>query len=103
MHCFVRFEPQPGKEAAFRDEMLRVVEPTRGEIGCLAIRAFESIRQPTVFTIHSEWVDEGAFELHARLPHTVRFLEAAKKLLTQGVNGLRTREIGRGVGAADGV
>jgi len=26
---------------------------------------------------YSEWVDEAAFELHAALPHTVRFFAAA--------------------------
>lgn len=66
---------------AFRKELLRVAEPTRTEIGCLAIRVFESLRDPLVFAIHSEWVDEAAFELHAQLQHTVRFLGAAEELL----------------------
>ena len=83
---------------AFRAELLRVLAPTRAEAGCLAIRIFESLREPFVFAIHSEWVDEAAFELHARLPHTVRFLEAAKELLTHPVEGLRSREIQGSVG-----
>ena len=83
----------------FRGELLRVVDPTRAEIGCLAIHAFESLREPFVFAIHSEWADESAFELHAQLPHTVRFLEAAKKCLTHPVHGLRLLEIGGGAGA----
>ncbi len=93
MHFFVRFEPKPGKEAEFREAMLRNVVPARAEAGCLAIRTFESIREPITFAIHSEWVDEAAFELHAQLPHTMRFLEAAGRLLTHPVQGLRTREI----------
>jgi quinol monooxygenase YgiN len=102
MHFIVRFEPQPGKEAEFRETMLRNLAPTRAEKGCLAIRGFETIREPLVFSIYSEWVDEAAFELHARLPHTVRFLQAAEKLLTHTVQGLRLREIGAGVGASGG-
>jgi quinol monooxygenase YgiN len=98
VHVFVRFEPSPGKELEFREELLRVVEPTRAEIGCLAIHVFESLRAPFAFAIHSEWVDEAAFELHAQLPHTVRFLGAAAKLLPHPVLGLRTREIGGGGG-----
>jgi quinol monooxygenase YgiN len=93
VHCFIRLEPLPGKEKEFREELLRVVEPTRAESGCLAMHVFESLREPFVFTIHSEWADEAAFESHARLPHTVRFLGAAEKLLTHAVHGLRTREI----------
>jgi quinol monooxygenase YgiN len=102
MHFIVRFEPLPGKEDAFREAMLRNLAPTRAETGCLSIRVFESIRPPLVFSIHSEWVDEAAFELHARLPHTVQFLDAAKKLLPQGVNGLRLREIWQDGGASAG-
>ena len=94
VHFFVRFEPLAGKAAEFREELLRVVPVTRGENGCLAIRAFESLREPLVFAIHSVWADEAAFDRHAQLPHTVRFVEAAEKLLTHRVQGLRTREIG---------
>jgi quinol monooxygenase YgiN len=83
----------------FREELFRVVEPTRAEIGCLAIHVFESLREPFVFAIHSQWVDEAAFEFHAQLPHTVRFLGAAKALLSHPVEGLRTLEIGGGAGA----
>jgi quinol monooxygenase YgiN len=99
VHFVVRFEPKPGQEAAFREELLRVVGPTRAETGCLAIHVFESLREPFSFAIHSEWADEAAFELHAQLPHTVRFLSAAKELLTHSVQGLRSREIGGGAGA----
>jgi len=100
MHTFVRFEPLPGKETAFREELLGVIASTQAEAGCLAIHAFEALRQPIVFAIHSEWVDEAAFELHAQLPHTVRFLQAAEKLLTHPVVALRSREIGGGVGSS---
>ena len=93
MHFIVRLEPRPGKAKDFREELLRVVEPSRAEAGCLGIHVFESLREPFEYAIHSEWADEAAFELHARLPHTVRFLEAAKELLTHPVEGLRAREI----------
>lgn len=99
VHFLVRFEPQPGMALQFREELLRVVGPTRAEIGCLAIHVFESLREPLVFAIHSEWVDEAAFEFHAQLPHTVRFLAAAGELLTHPVQGLRSQQIGGGAGA----
>ena len=102
VHFFVRFEPLPEKEMEFREELLRIVEPSRAEPGCLALHVFESLREPFVFAIHSEWVNEAAFELHAQLPHTVRFLGAAKELLTHPVQGLRSREIGGGAGAGAG-
>ena len=93
VHFIVRFEPSLGKEQEFRTELVRVVEATRAEPGCLSIRAFQSLREPLAYAIHSEWADEAAFELHANLPHTVRFLEAGKKCLTHPVQGLRSLEI----------
>ena len=96
IHFLVRFEPLTGMETEFREELLRVVEPTRAEIGCLAIHVLESLREPAGFGIHSEWVDEAAFESHLQLPHTLRFLGAAEKLLTHPVQGLRSLEIGAG-------
>jgi quinol monooxygenase YgiN len=100
VHVITRFEPMPGREAAFREELLRVNRPSRAEIGCLSIHVFESLREPLVFALHSEWVDEAAFELHATLPHTVEFLAAAEALLTHPVQGLRLRQIGGGAGTA---
>jgi len=98
-HFIVSFAPLAGKETAFREELLRVNEPSRAEAGCMAVHVFESVREPIVFALHSEWVDEAAFELHATLPHTVRFLEAANVLLPDPVRGLRLRHIGGGAGA----
>ena len=99
VHFYVRFEPRPGKEMEFRQELLRVIEASRAEVGCLGIHAFESLREPLVFAIRSEWTDEAAFDGHAQLPHTIRFLRAAEDLLTHPVQGLRSRQIGGGAGA----
>jgi len=93
MFFIVRFEPLPGKEEAFRQAMLANLEPSRAEAGCLGIRMFESLREPRTFAIFSEWRDEAAFELHAQLPHTMRFLKAAESLLPHPVKGLRLNEI----------
>lgn len=95
-HFVVRFDPPPAQAAAFRGELLRVAGPTRAEAGCLRYEAFESVGEPCAFAIHSEWVDEAAFEAHSRLPHTMRFVAAAERLLGRPVEGLRGREIGGG-------
>jgi quinol monooxygenase YgiN len=55
--------------------------------------AFESVHEPSVFAIHSEWIDEAAFDLHATLPHTVQFLSAAQKLFGRPIEGLRLRRM----------
>jgi quinol monooxygenase YgiN len=93
VHVFLRLEARLGREAEIREALLRVLEPTRAESGCLSIHAFESIGEPRVFHVHSEWVSEAAFDLHATLPHMVRFLEVAAACLTHPVRGARTRKL----------
>jgi quinol monooxygenase YgiN len=101
MHFVVRFEPRPGCEAAFREVLLRVLEPSRAEPGCLAMQAFASLREPRDFAIHSVWRDEAAFETHSQQPHTVAFVAAAERLLTHPIAGLRGEEIGAADPAVD--
>jgi quinol monooxygenase YgiN len=92
-HFFVHFEPKPGREAEFRDALECVIIPSRKEAGNIALNVFESLREPRTFTIHSEWTDEAAFDLHVSLPHTVLFLHQCKELLTHEFAGSKTREI----------
>jgi len=78
---FTRFHARPKAEAAVEEALREVVPPSRAEAGCLGIHAFHSIRDPQVFYIHSRWKDEAAFDVHAKLPHTVRFIERVESLL----------------------
>lgn len=93
VHFFAQFEPPPDSAEDFRSELLRVVRSPRAAPGCCSIRVFESLRHQPAFAIDSEWEDEAAFKLHTRLPHTLRFLAAAERLLDHPVQGMRTREI----------
>ena len=67
LDIFVRFEPKPGKQGRLADELMLVPEPTRAEPGCVRIHLYESTREPLAYFIHSEWIDEEAFEEHAQV------------------------------------
>ena len=81
LFIFGRFHARAGQETAVASALHEVVAPTREEPGCLSIHAFRSTRDPRLFYIHSGWKDETAFEHHASLPHTVRFIERVTPLL----------------------
>ena len=59
MGGIIRFEPLPGRESAFREELLRVNKPTRAETGCLRIDVFESLQEPFVFAVRSAGRNPG--------------------------------------------
>jgi len=89
IYIFTRFHARSGRESLLEQALCEVVAATRTEAGCLKIHAFRSIRDPQVFYIHSHWQDEAAFDVHAKLPHTVRFIERAEPLLEHEIQAQR--------------
>lgn len=92
--CIIaRFHARPGREEAVSEAMLGGMGPTKEEPGCLSIQHFRGLRDPRLFFIVSRWKDEAAFERHAELPHTVRFLEEVEPLIDNAFDIHRTERI----------
>ncbi len=90
-YVFVRLHARAGEESAVEEALREVTAPSRAEPGCLSFHTFRSMRDPRLFYIHSRWVDEAAFQLHAELPHTVRFLQRVDAQLDQPRDVTRTQ------------
>ena len=71
----VRFHAKEGREEEIAAAMRQAADAVRAEPGCLGIEYFRALRDPQLFYIHSRWVDEAMFQVHASAPHTLRFLE----------------------------
>jgi quinol monooxygenase YgiN len=93
-YVFVRLHARAGEESAVERALREVLGPSRGEQGCLSFHLYRSMRDRGQFYIHSRWTDEAAFQKHAELPHTVRFLERVDALLDQPREVTRTEMIG---------
>lgn len=94
LDVFVRLRAREGEELAVEEALLEVMRPTREEAGCVNIYAFRSTRDPRLFYIHSQWVDEAAFQTHAGLLHTKAFRERVDALLEEPLEVTRTERIG---------
>jgi len=90
LFVFVRLHAGAGQEGAVSAAIGEVIGPSREEPGCLAIGAYRSTRDPLLFYIQSRWADEAAFEIHAELAHTVRFLERVRTLIDHPLEVTRT-------------
>ena len=93
IYLFAKFHVQEGMEAKAEEALREVVEASREEAGCVEIHAYRGIRDAQVYYIHSVWKDAAAFDLHATLPHTVRFLERIVELSDQERDVKRTERI----------
>jgi quinol monooxygenase YgiN len=94
LDVFVRFEAKPGKQDQLREELTLLLEPTRAEPGCTGIHLYESTRDHPTFFIHSNWIDDAAFDAHAKLSHMKRFLGLVNELITHPLDAIRTKRIG---------
>ena len=94
LFIFARFHARLGNEDAVAQALRDVLAPSRQKPGCLSIHAFRSIRDAQLFYIHSRWKDEAAFDYHASLPHTTRFIEQVEPLVDQPLEVTRTKLIG---------
>lgn len=81
LEIFARFHAKPGQEDGVAAAIREAIPQSGAEPGCLTIGAYRSTRDPRLFFIHSRWVDEAAFELHAELPHTVLFSTTVEPLI----------------------
>ena len=92
LDTIVRFHAKEGREDAVAEVMREASEPVRAEAGCVFIGYYRSTRDPRLFYIHSRWKDEASFEVHAELPHTVRFIERMEPLIDHDLKVERTRQ-----------
>jgi quinol monooxygenase YgiN len=93
MFIFARFRAKEGLQHSVAAAIQAVLEPTRHEAGCVRIDAFRSIRDERLFYVHSRWKNESAFDLHAQLPHTLRFVSEIQTLIDHPLEVARTQRI----------
>ncbi|HEX4712471.1 putative quinol monooxygenase [Phenylobacterium sp.] len=90
---FGRFHARTGQADAVAAALREVVPQSRAEPGCVFIEAYRSVQDADLFHIHSRWVDEAAFELHAGLAHTVAFLARVQPLIDHPLAISRARPL----------
>jgi quinol monooxygenase YgiN len=87
---FARFHAREGKHEELARLLRDQIALARGEPGCLAIDAYGSVRDPRLFFIHSRWKDEAAFDVHAEIANTTRFVARAEALIDHAFDASRT-------------
>jgi quinol monooxygenase YgiN len=90
---FARFHAKEGQEDAVAVLLQAQIGPVQAEPGCVEMDAYRSTRDPRMFYIHSRWVDEAAFETHAKLPSTDRFVDRMQTLIDHPFEATRTKSL----------
>lgn len=74
---------KPGCEERLQEELLRCVEPTRAEQGCLQYDLHVATDRPGHFLFYENWTSREALDRHLATPH----LERLSSLLPELAEG----------------
>lgn len=76
-----RIKARHGKESETRSELLKLVEPTRKEDGCIRYDLHILPHDASEFLFHEHWTSEAALARHSESPHIQSFKARAQELL----------------------
>lgn len=71
---------KPGNEEKLKAELIKMLEPSRSESGCIQYTLHESV-EPGVFVFYEVWEDEAALEFHMNTPHFKAYRENIASLV----------------------
>ena len=78
-----RFRAKAGQESRLRQELQRLLAPTRAEAGCISYDLHQSQSDPALFVFYENWASQAALDAHSQSPH----LQALLKLVPDLVDG----------------
>jgi quinol monooxygenase YgiN len=79
----VRITAKPGLEDRVKEELRRLLAPTRVEPGCLNFDLHQAIGDATRFLVHENWTGEAALNRHFEMPYIQAWLGQAEALLAE--------------------
>jgi quinol monooxygenase YgiN len=78
-----RVRAKAGQESRLRQELQRLLAPTRAEAGCISYDLHQSQSDPALFVFYENWASQAALDAHFQTPH----LQAVLKLVPDLVDG----------------
>jgi len=74
------FTAKPGQQSRLRDELNRLIAPTRAESGCILYDLHESVDDPAQFLFYEIWQSQAHLDAHFQTPHLQRLLKIAPEI-----------------------
>jgi quinol monooxygenase YgiN len=78
-----RLRAKKGQEDRARQELLKLIVPTRAEAGCINYDLHESSEDAGLFLFYENWRSQADLDLHFETPH----LKAAVKIMPDLLDG----------------
>jgi quinol monooxygenase YgiN len=69
----VKFQAKEEKLDCLKSELLKILEPTRKEFGCLLYELHQDLDNPTILMFYEIWENELAWKMHNTSKHITDF------------------------------
>lgn len=76
---------KPGREALVRQELEKLVEPTRAESGCIQYDLHRDNEAAGHFMFYENWESRELWQAHMNAPHLAAYMEATDGAVDQFV------------------
>jgi quinol monooxygenase YgiN len=81
-----RVKAKSGKKEELKKELLKLIEPSRKDDGCINYDLHNSEDEPGQFMFHETWRDKEALTKHLATPHLRKFIEISDNLIEGQIN-----------------
>ena len=83
-----------GREQEVREELTKLLTPTRREPGCVVYDLYQSSDMKDLFMFYECWEGKQDLDEHLQKPYVKAFIQKAEKLLAEPVDISLWRKIG---------
>lgn len=80
-----RIEAKKDKIELVKEELLRLIEPTRKEKGCIQYDLHQDNVNPEFFTYYENWETRELWQDHMKTDHLVRYMKIAEDVVASFV------------------
>ena len=78
-----RIKAKTGQVQRVKEELLKLLAPTRAENGCMNFDMHQGATDQSQFLFHENWTSKAALEAHFETPHIKNWLRVAEGLLAE--------------------
>jgi quinol monooxygenase YgiN len=78
-----RIKAKTGEVQRVKEELLKLLAPTRAENGCINFDMHQGAADHSQFLFHENWTSEAALKAHFETPHIKNWLRQAEGLLAE--------------------
>ena len=71
-------EAKPDQRERLKEALIKLIEPTLAEAGCLQYDLHEDHENPNVFLFFENWENRELWQAHMKSPHILAHIEATE-------------------------